>query len=83
MRGPCRRPSREASNTRRTRRKKRVKRSRVRMMRVRGEEESLKDLGGPKKKLKQSERKSMKKRSARERSNLRNYGPRTSTPMLN
>jgi hypothetical protein len=24
----------------------------------------------------------MKKRSARERSNLRNYGPRTSTPML-
>ena len=82
MRGPCRRLSREVSNTRRTRRKKRVKRSRVTVVRLRGEEESPKNLGGPKKKLKQSERKSMKKRSARERSNLRNYGPRTSTPML-
>jgi hypothetical protein len=79
MRGPCRRLSREASYTRRTRRKKRVKRSRVR---IRSEEESPKDLGGPKKKLKQSERKSTRKRSARERSNLRSYGPRTSTPML-
>jgi len=49
------------SNTRRTRRRrKRVKRSRRRMLRVRNEEESPKDLGRPKKRQRQSGRKSTK-----------------------
>jgi len=65
MRGPSRRLSRVGSNTRRTRRrrrrrKKRVKRSRGRMLRVRNEEESPKDLGRPKKRQRQSGRKSTK-----------------------
>lgn len=61
---------------------KRAKRSRRRMQRVRNEEESPKDLGRPKKKQRQSGRKSTKRRSARGRSNLRSCGPKTSTPML-